>query len=234
MGWRVGGKEAGRAVGWAVCTGSNALWERGGAREGEGAWCCLCGLGCVYRMQAGGGGLRGSGLWQENGARGKGGGGRGRGGHEQVAVAIDAGIGVCLDRAQATRCCSGAAQRPLAPSSVSQRAPAALWQPLQLLPSPARPPLVPHTSPACRHRRGRRDAPHALLNKPTARTAHLTFLPPPLTQTYYGHQNSCNAVCFNITGTTLASTDADGVVKLWDTRMTAEILTLHTGERHAA
>lgn len=37
-------------------------------------------------------------------------------------------------------------------------------------------------------------------------------------------------MCFNVTGTTLASTDADGVVKLWDTRMTAEILTLHTGE----
>eukprot|EP00198_Chlamydomonas_reinhardtii_P002899 XP_001692235.1 WD-repeat protein of flagellum central pair [Chlamydomonas reinhardtii] len=52
-----------------------------------------------------------------------------------------------------------------------------------------------------------------------------------LPQTYYGHQNSCNGVSFNILGTQLASTDADGVVKLWDTRMTAEVATINTGKR---
>jgi len=31
--------------------------------------------------------------------------------------------------------------------------------------------------------------------------------------------NSCNAAVFNLTGTMLASTDADGMLKLWDTRM---------------
>lgn len=36
---------------------------------------------------------------------------------------------------------------------------------------------------------------------------------------------------FNILGTQLASTDADGVVKLWDTRMTAEVATINTGKR---
>jgi WD40 repeat protein len=38
-------------------------------------------------------------------------------------------------------------------------------------------------------------------------------------QTFYGHMNSCNAAVFNLTGTMLASTDADGMLKLWDTRM---------------
>lgn len=32
------------------------------------------------------------------------------------------------------------------------------------------------------------------------------------TQTFYGHHNSCNSVTFNLRGTSLASTDADGVV----------------------
>lgn len=55
------------------------------------------------------------------------------------------------------------------------------------------------------------------------------FVGYPICQTYYGHQNSCNSVTFNVLGTTLASTDADGMVKLWDTRMTAEICTINTG-----
>ncbi len=53
------------------------------------------------------------------------------------------------------------------------------------------------------------------------------------TQTFYGHLNSCNAAAFNLLGTQLASTDADGCVKLWDTRMVAEIMTIQTG-KHAA
>jgi WD40 repeat protein len=30
------------------------------------------------------------------------------------------------------------------------------------------------------------------------------------TATFYGHHNSCNAAVFNLAGTTVASTDADG------------------------
>eukprot|EP00983_Pelagomonas_calceolata_P096603 1158146-Pelagomonas_calceolata.AAC.6 len=41
-------------------------------------------------------------------------------------------------------------------------------------------------------------------------------------QTFYGHMNSCNAGVFNLMGNTLASTDADGVLKLWDTRMVGD------------
>lgn len=46
------------------------------------------------------------------------------------------------------------------------------------------------------------------------------------TSTFYGHRNSCNSVCYNLMGTMIASSDADGAVKLWDTRMVAEILTI--------
>jgi WD40 repeat protein len=46
------------------------------------------------------------------------------------------------------------------------------------------------------------------------------------THTLYGHHNSCNAAVFNLAGSTIASTDADGVVKLWDVRMAAEIVTI--------
>jgi hypothetical protein len=53
------------------------------------------------------------------------------------------------------------------------------------------------------------------------------------TQTFYGHLNSCNAATFNLMGTVLASTDADGMVKLWDTRMVAEILSINTGKHPA-
>jgi WD40 repeat protein len=53
------------------------------------------------------------------------------------------------------------------------------------------------------------------------------------TQTFYGHLNSCNAATFNLMGTVLASTDADGMLKLWDTRMVAEILSINTGKHPA-
>ena len=47
------------------------------------------------------------------------------------------------------------------------------------------------------------------------------------TQTFYGHFNSCNHVTFNLRGDTIASTDSDGVVKLWDVRMVAELMTIN-------
>lgn len=48
------------------------------------------------------------------------------------------------------------------------------------------------------------------------------------TQTFYGHRNSVNQARYNQQGTSIASCDADGVVKLWDVRMVAEILTIAT------
>jgi WD40 repeat protein len=47
------------------------------------------------------------------------------------------------------------------------------------------------------------------------------------TSTFYGHRNSCNSVCFTHNGSSLVSADADGVVKLWDVRMVAEVLTIN-------
>eukprot|EP00692_Jakoba_bahamiensis_P001345 EC685079.1.p1 GENE.EC685079.1~~EC685079.1.p1 ORF type:complete len:167 (+),score=32.18 EC685079.1:27-527(+) len=38
----------------------------------------------------------------------------------------------------------------------------------------------------------------------------------------YGHGNACNSVAFSLRGDTIASTDADGIVKLWDVRMVQE------------
>lgn len=35
---------------------------------------------------------------------------------------------------------------------------------------------------------------------------------------------------YNCQGSVIASTDADGMVKLWDTRMVAEILTIQAGK----
>jgi WD40 repeat protein len=52
-------------------------------------------------------------------------------------------------------------------------------------------------------------------------------------KTLYGHYNSCNSVAFNKEGTMIASTDADGVVKLWDIRMVAEIMTIDAGKHPA-
>jgi WD40 repeat protein len=44
-----------------------------------------------------------------------------------------------------------------------------------------------------------------------------------LGQVLYGHLNSCNHAVFNMQGDTIASTDADGIVKLWDVRMVRPI-----------
>ena len=52
-------------------------------------------------------------------------------------------------------------------------------------------------------------------------------------QTFYGHLNSCNHLSFNTKGDKLASCDADGVVKLWDVRMVAELLTVDCGPHPA-
>jgi WD40 repeat protein len=52
-------------------------------------------------------------------------------------------------------------------------------------------------------------------------------------QTFYGHLNSCNHVAFNLRGDTIASTDADGGVRLWDVRMVQERLQINAGP-HAA
>ena len=46
----------------------------------------------------------------------------------------------------------------------------------------------------------------------------------------YSHHNSCNAATFNYQGSCIASGDADGVIKLWDLRMVAEIMTLDAGK----
>lgn len=47
------------------------------------------------------------------------------------------------------------------------------------------------------------------------------------TSTFYGHRNSCNSVCYTHNASSLVSADADGVVKLWDVRMVAEVLTIN-------
>lgn len=47
------------------------------------------------------------------------------------------------------------------------------------------------------------------------------------TSTFYGHRNSCNSVCYTHNGSSLVSADADGLVKLWDVRMVAEVLTIN-------
>merc|ERR1711934_1170090 len=49
-------------------------------------------------------------------------------------------------------------------------------------------------------------------------------------QTFYGHMNACNSVAFNNTGDCVMSSDADGVVKLWDVRMVHERMHIETGE----
>ena len=48
-------------------------------------------------------------------------------------------------------------------------------------------------------------------------------------QTLYGHLNSVNHLCFSTDGDVIVSCDADGMVKLWDVRMVAEILSVDCG-----
>jgi len=48
-------------------------------------------------------------------------------------------------------------------------------------------------------------------------------------QTFYGHNNALNDVCFNMMGDKLASCDADGIIKIWDVRMVKEKATYDSG-----
>lgn len=48
-------------------------------------------------------------------------------------------------------------------------------------------------------------------------------------QTLFGHLNTINHALFTMNGKSFASCDADGVVKLWDLRMTCEIESFETG-----
>jgi WD40 repeat protein len=41
-------------------------------------------------------------------------------------------------------------------------------------------------------------------------------------QTFFGHNNAVNDVCFNLVGDKIASCDSDGIVKVWDVRMVKE------------
>lgn len=52
-------------------------------------------------------------------------------------------------------------------------------------------------------------------------------------QTFYGHLNSCNSVVFDLKGEFVASCDADGVIKLWDVRMVAEMASIDVGPHSA-
>ena len=49
-------------------------------------------------------------------------------------------------------------------------------------------------------------------------------------QTLYGHSNSCNHLKINNRGDIIVSADADGVVKVWDIRMVAELGTIDAGK----
>ncbi|CAM9152978.1 unnamed protein product, partial [Sphacelaria rigidula] len=49
-------------------------------------------------------------------------------------------------------------------------------------------------------------------------------------QTFYGHTNAVTHVCSSLKGDVVGSCDADGVVKLWDARMVAEIGTMEAGQ----
>ncbi len=49
-------------------------------------------------------------------------------------------------------------------------------------------------------------------------------------QTFYGHNNAVNGVAFSLAGDTIASCDADGIVKLWDVRRVTEKATLDCGD----
>ena len=52
-------------------------------------------------------------------------------------------------------------------------------------------------------------------------------------QTFYGHKNACNSIAFKPTGEQVVSTDADGTVRIWDTRKVAEIVCIAASQvRH--
>lgn len=46
---------------------------------------------------------------------------------------------------------------------------------------------------------------------------------------FYGHQHSCNHATFNALGDTVASYELYGVVKRWDMRKVAVMITMETG-----
>lgn len=49
-------------------------------------------------------------------------------------------------------------------------------------------------------------------------------------QTLYGHSNSVNNLVVSNRGDMIVSSDADGVVKVWDVRMVAELGTIDAGQ----
>ena len=81
--------------------------------------------------------------------------------------------------------------------------------------------LLPAVLEHDRHRLGRQDG--VALGLPLARV-----------QTFYGHQNAVNDTAFAMRGDVVASTDADGQVRLWDVRMVAEIATINCSPQGAA
>jgi WD40 repeat protein len=48
-------------------------------------------------------------------------------------------------------------------------------------------------------------------------------------QTFYGHNNAVNSTQFNIRGDTIASSDCDGITKIWDVRMVRELAQFDSG-----
>ena len=50
-------------------------------------------------------------------------------------------------------------------------------------------------------------------------------------QTFFGHKNAVNGLCFSSRGDTIASCDADGSVKLFDVRMVRERASLSLGRQ---
>jgi WD40 repeat protein len=54
------------------------------------------------------------------------------------------------------------------------------------------------------------------------------------TQTFYGHHNAVNHASFSVRGDTLVSSDADGIVKVWDVRMVGELRHIVTGSQRCA
>lgn len=49
-------------------------------------------------------------------------------------------------------------------------------------------------------------------------------------QTFYGHLNTINDCVFSIGGQYIASSDSDGIVKVWDIRMVQELVTVDVGD----
>ena len=74
--------------------------------------------------------------------------------------------------------------------------------------------------------------PHS--DDPLAATCHMSLGRSGLcAQTFYGHKNACNSIAFKPTGEQVVSTDADGTVRIWDTRKVAEIVCIAASQvRH--